>query len=176
MSTMPVAPEAATGAGSAPLVSARNLVKHFPVRSSGIIKRQIGEVHAVCDVSFDIAENETLALVGESGCGKSTTARLLLSLLSATSGEVHYKGKDLQSLAAGHTSQAGLRGRQTVAPSSISAWLKSPGRSASTMRWAYARISDASSVSSNRDRTRFTLASTAGVRCPNAIDAMAPAV
>ncbi len=81
-----------------PILSARNLVKHFPVRSKGILKRTVGHVHAVDDVSFDLAENETLGLVGESGCGKSTTARLLLNLISATSGEVLYRGKDLQAM------------------------------------------------------------------------------
>jgi oligopeptide transport system ATP-binding protein len=86
------------GRAVAPVVSARNLVKHFPVRSQGIIKRRIGEVHAVCDVSLDLYPNETLGLVGESGCGKSTTARLLLSLIPVTSGSVQYQGKDLTSL------------------------------------------------------------------------------
>jgi oligopeptide transport system ATP-binding protein len=80
------------------VISARNLVKHFPVRSRGILRRRIGEVHAVCDVSFDIGTHETLGLVGESGCGKSTTARLLLNLIRPTSGEIHYAGKDLTRL------------------------------------------------------------------------------
>jgi len=80
------------------LLSARNLVKHFPVRSRGVLRRQVGIVHAVDDVSFDLVANGTLGLVGESGCGKSTTARLLLNLIPATSGEVHFAGKDLQSL------------------------------------------------------------------------------
>ncbi|WP_219418875.1 ABC transporter ATP-binding protein [Pseudonocardia nigra] len=81
-----------------PVLSVRNLVKHFPVRSSGLLRRQIGEVHAVCGVSFDLAERETLGLVGESGCGKSTTARVLLNLQPATSGEVFYQGKELTKL------------------------------------------------------------------------------
>ena len=83
------------------VIAVRNLVKHFPVRSRGLLRRRVGEVHAVCDVSFDIRANETLGLVGESGCGKSTTARLLLSLIPATSGEVHYAGKDLTKLSRG---------------------------------------------------------------------------
>ncbi|GAA5124849.1 ABC transporter ATP-binding protein [Pseudonocardia adelaidensis] len=81
-----------------PVLSVRNLVKHFPVRSRGLLRRQVGEVHAVCGVSFDLAEQETLGLVGESGCGKSTTARVLLNLQPATSGEVHYQGRELTSL------------------------------------------------------------------------------
>jgi oligopeptide transport system ATP-binding protein len=81
-----------------PVLSVRNLVKHFPVRSRGLLRRQVGEVHAVCGVSFDLAERETLGLVGESGCGKSTTARVVLNLQPATSGEVHYQGRELTSL------------------------------------------------------------------------------
>jgi oligopeptide transport system ATP-binding protein len=81
-----------------PVLSVRNLVKHFPVRSRGLLRRQVGEVHAVCGVSFDLAERETLGLVGESGCGKSTTARVLLNLQPATSGEVSYQGRELTSL------------------------------------------------------------------------------
>jgi oligopeptide transport system ATP-binding protein len=80
------------------VVSARNLVKHFPVRSKGFLRRKIGDVHAVCDVSLDIYSQETLGLVGESGCGKSTTARLLLNLIPVTQGEVFYQQKDLTRL------------------------------------------------------------------------------
>ena len=92
--TIDTSKPAATGT----VISARNLVKHFPVRSRGILRRRIGEVHAVCDVSFDIGAHETLGLVGESGCGKSTTARLLLNLIRPTSGEIHYADKDLTKL------------------------------------------------------------------------------
>jgi oligopeptide transport system ATP-binding protein len=88
-------------AGGKPVVTVRDLVKHFPVRSRGIIRRRIGDVHAVCGVSFDLNEHETLGLVGESGCGKTTTGRLLLSLVKATSGEVKYRDKDLTKLSAG---------------------------------------------------------------------------
>jgi oligopeptide transport system ATP-binding protein len=83
------------------MISVRNLVKHFPVRSRGLIRRRIGDVHAVCDISFDIRSHETLGLVGESGCGKSTTARLLLNLITPTSGSVHYAGKDIVTLSRG---------------------------------------------------------------------------
>jgi oligopeptide/dipeptide ABC transporter ATP-binding protein len=81
-----------------PILAVRDLVKHFPVRSRGLIRRQIGEVHAVCGVSFDLMPNETLGLVGESGCGKTTTGRLLLSLVRATSGEIRYADRDLTKL------------------------------------------------------------------------------
>jgi oligopeptide transport system ATP-binding protein len=94
------APEAGAAAGTErqPVLSVRNLVKHFPVRSRGVIRRRIGDVHAVCDVSFDLQAHETLGLVGESGCGKTTTGRLLLNLIKATSGQVWYQGKDLTKL------------------------------------------------------------------------------
>jgi oligopeptide transport system ATP-binding protein len=81
-----------------PILSARNLVKHFPVYSRGILKRRVGDVHAVCDVSLELYPHETLGLVGESGCGKSTTARLLLNLVPVTSGEVYYQDRELTRL------------------------------------------------------------------------------
>jgi oligopeptide/dipeptide ABC transporter ATP-binding protein len=81
-----------------PVIAGRNLVKEFPVRSKGILRRKVGAVHAVSGVTLDIGANETLALVGESGCGKSTTARLMMNLIAPTSGEVLYDGKDLTKL------------------------------------------------------------------------------
>jgi oligopeptide/dipeptide ABC transporter ATP-binding protein len=81
-----------------PVLSVRNLVKHFPVRSRGLVRRRLGDVHAVCDVSFDLYPYETLGLVGESGCGKTTTARVLLNLQPATAGLVHYQGTELTRL------------------------------------------------------------------------------
>ncbi|HZM74605.1 MAG TPA: oligopeptide/dipeptide ABC transporter ATP-binding protein [Candidatus Limnocylindrales bacterium] len=80
------------------VLDVRDLVKHFPVRSRGVLRRKIGEVHAVCGVSFSLGEKETLGLVGESGCGKTTTARLLLNLIPATDGTVHYGQKSLLKL------------------------------------------------------------------------------
>jgi oligopeptide/dipeptide ABC transporter ATP-binding protein len=85
---------------TAPVVSVRHLVKHFPVRAHGLLRREIGVVHAVCDISFDLNANETLGLVGESGCGKTTTGRALLNLVRATSGEVRYAERDLTALSA----------------------------------------------------------------------------
>jgi oligopeptide transport system ATP-binding protein len=81
-----------------PVLEVRNLVKHFPVRGRGPARRRAGEVHAVCDVSFDLYPQETLGLVGESGCGKTTTARVLLNLQPATSGHVRYQGTELTQL------------------------------------------------------------------------------
>src|SRR3972149_3873906 len=78
------------------LIRVRNLVKYFPVYSRGVLlKKEIGVVHAVDDVSFDIKKNETLALVGESGCGKTTTARLILNLIEPTSGQVLFEEENV---------------------------------------------------------------------------------
>jgi len=77
------------------VIEVSELVKHFPVRGGRIIRHQVGEAHAVCGVSFDLKERETLGLVGESGCGKSTTARTVLQLIKASSGSVCYDGTDL---------------------------------------------------------------------------------
>src|SRR3954468_18752845 len=87
-----------TPAADEAVLTVRDLVKHFPVRSRGVVRRTIGQVHAVCGVSFDLHPQETLGLVGESGCGKSTTARAVLNLQPATSGSVVYSGRDLTSL------------------------------------------------------------------------------
>ncbi len=79
--------------GEAPLLRAQDLVKHFPARG---VQRQRGSVvHAVDGVSFEIALGETLGLVGETGCGKSTVARLVTRLLEPTSGRVEYEGTDI---------------------------------------------------------------------------------
>ena len=90
---------------SEPLLRVRNLVKHFPI-TSGIFKRQVGEVKAVDDISFDIYPGETLGLVGESGSGKSTTGRTLLQLYKPTSGQVIFGGEDLTQLNAKAIRQA----------------------------------------------------------------------
>jgi glutathione transport system ATP-binding protein len=88
-----------TGNGAAKigatLVSVQDIVKHFPVRAGTFIRRTVAVAHAVCDVSFDLAERETLGLVGESGSGKSTTARVVLQLLPATAGSVRFEGTEL---------------------------------------------------------------------------------
>jgi oligopeptide/dipeptide ABC transporter ATP-binding protein len=77
------------------LVEVRDLVKHFPIRKGVILQRQVGAVRAVDGVTFDINEGETLGIVGESGCGKSTTARLITRLLEPTSGTINYDGQDI---------------------------------------------------------------------------------
>jgi peptide/nickel transport system ATP-binding protein/oligopeptide transport system ATP-binding protein len=74
------------------IINVRNLVKYFPVYSKGVIfKKQVGDVHAVDDISFYIKRSETFALVGESGCGKTTTARLILNLIPPSSGDVFFE-------------------------------------------------------------------------------------
>lgn len=76
------------------LIKVRNLKKYFPIRR-GVFRRQVGAVQAVDGISFDIKRGETLGLVGESGCGKSTAGRTILQLLEPTAGEVFWNGKDL---------------------------------------------------------------------------------
>ncbi len=76
----------------APLMSVRDLVKEFPVRG-GVLGREVAKVQAVSGVSFDVLPGETLGLVGESGCGKSTTGRLVLRLITPTSGTVDLRGR-----------------------------------------------------------------------------------
>src|SRR3954452_12334075 len=80
------------------VVEVRNLVKHFPITQGVIIQRAVGAVHAVDDISFDILEGETLGIVGETGCGKSTTARLVVRLLDPTSGSIKYQGREMAHL------------------------------------------------------------------------------
>lgn len=79
------------------MLAVKNLVKHFPVRG-GILYRAVGYVHAVDDVSLEVRPGETLGLVGESGCGKTTAGRAILRLIPATSGEVFFEGKNIYDL------------------------------------------------------------------------------
>jgi oligopeptide transport system ATP-binding protein len=82
---------------AAPLLRVRNLVKHFPIKG-GLLQRTVDRVHAVDGVSFDLAPGETLGVVGESGCGKSTTGRCILRLIEPTSGEVWFGGRDVTAM------------------------------------------------------------------------------
>ena len=86
---------AAPGASSETLISVRGLRKYFPVLEGLLIKRVVAEVKAVDDVSFEIRRGETLGLVGESGCGKTTVGRCLLRLEEPTAGSILYQGDDL---------------------------------------------------------------------------------
>ena len=80
-----------------PLLDVRKLTVHYPVRK-GLFRRVAGAVHAADEVSFHIAEGETLGLVGESGCGKSSTAKAILKLVDPTAGEIAWRGQRIESL------------------------------------------------------------------------------
>jgi oligopeptide transport system ATP-binding protein len=86
---------ATTEATATPLLQVTDLVKHYPVRAGIVFKHTVGAVKAVDGVSFSIAAGRTFALVGESGCGKSTTARAVLRLIEATSGSVRFEGQEV---------------------------------------------------------------------------------
>src|SRR3954449_133314 len=87
-----------------PLVEVRDLVKHFPLTQGIIFQKQVGAVHAVDGISFDVLRGETLGLVGETGCGKSTTARLIMRLLDPSSGWIKFSGREVS-----HLSRSELR-------------------------------------------------------------------
>jgi oligopeptide transport system ATP-binding protein len=92
---MPDAPAEPTAPG--PLLQVENLRKHFPIHR-GVLRRQVGTVKAVDGISFDITRGETLGLVGESGCGKSTAGRTILRLYDATAGRILFEGGDIAHL------------------------------------------------------------------------------
>ncbi|WP_326610516.1 dipeptide ABC transporter ATP-binding protein [Streptomyces scopuliridis] len=81
-----------------PILEVRDLVKHYPLTRGILFKKQIGAVQAVDGVSFALAPGETLGIVGESGCGKSTVAKLVVNLERPTSGAIRYKGEDITRL------------------------------------------------------------------------------
>jgi oligopeptide/dipeptide ABC transporter ATP-binding protein len=84
-----------------PLLEVTDLKKHFPVTSGIIFKRQVGAVKAVDGVSFSVRKGETLGLVGESGCGKTTTGRMIMRLLKPTSGKIVFEGHDITTMSQG---------------------------------------------------------------------------
>lgn len=94
---MAEAPQAAASAGNTPVLKVDGLKKHFPIKK-GILSRTVGNVYAVDGVSFSINEGETLGLVGESGCGKSTVGRTVLRLLEPTDGTIEVEGTDITTL------------------------------------------------------------------------------
>jgi peptide/nickel transport system ATP-binding protein/oligopeptide transport system ATP-binding protein len=97
MSTETQPAKTTPGTGSH-LLEVTDLVKHFPIIGSGLIRRKVGEVQAVSGVSLHVDDRETLGVVGESGCGKSTLGRTIMQLLPATSGSVVFEGTDLTTL------------------------------------------------------------------------------
>jgi peptide/nickel transport system ATP-binding protein/oligopeptide transport system ATP-binding protein len=108
------APAAATNGHVDPrqkILEVKDLVQDFPIRG-GLFRRVEGYVHAVSSISFDVAAGETLALVGESGCGKSTTGRMLMRLLNPTSGSVKFEGEEL--IGASASRIRGLRKRMQI--------------------------------------------------------------
>jgi oligopeptide transport system ATP-binding protein len=98
--------------GTAPLLEVRGLQMHFPITEGMVLSRRIGEVKAVDGVDFTIARGETLGLVGESGCGKTTTGRCILRLERPTAGEILFDGKDVNRLDRGELTH--LRRRMQV--------------------------------------------------------------
>ena len=99
--------EGGVGTGDT-ILEATDLVKEFPIRA-GLVRHTVGVVQAVSGVSFSVRAGETLGLVGESGCGKSTTGRLIMRLIPATSGSVFYRGRDLVAMSAREL--RGVRGK-----------------------------------------------------------------
>ncbi|MEU1949898.1 dipeptide ABC transporter ATP-binding protein, partial [Streptomyces sp. NPDC020125] len=93
--TTPSAPEPAAPDLQAPVLEVRDLAKLYPLTQGVVVKRRIGAVRAVDTVSFALRRGETLGIVGESGCGKSTVAKLLVSLERPTAGTIHYRGEDI---------------------------------------------------------------------------------
>ena len=90
--------------GQKPLVGVEHLKQYFPIKSGLLVDRTVGHVHAVDDVTFELREGETLGLVGESGCGKTTLARTIMRLLEPTDGIVTFRGRDIS-----HDGQRALR-------------------------------------------------------------------
>jgi peptide/nickel transport system ATP-binding protein len=103
MTVTPAAPTTAPVAsnGAKPYLVVKNLVKEFPVTKGAVLQRRVGAVHAVSDVSFEVKPGETFGLVGESGCGKTTTGRMIVALEPPTSGSIVINGEDIATMSKG---------------------------------------------------------------------------
>ena len=101
MTTPVTEPAEVPAPASDALMTVTGLTKHFPVTRGIIIRRRVGLVRSVDDVTFDVARGETLGIVGESGCGKTTTARMLTRLIEPTAGQIIFDGRDITHLRAG---------------------------------------------------------------------------
>jgi len=93
--TEPVISDDKPAQGTEPLLDVRDLKMYFPVKSAGVIRRTVGHVQAVDGINFQVAPGGALGLVGESGCGKSTTGRLITRLYKPTGGSIHFEGQDI---------------------------------------------------------------------------------
>jgi len=91
-------PAAAPAASADALMKVTGLTKHFPVNRGVVFRHRVGLVRSVDDVTFDVAQGETLGIVGESGCGKTTTARMLVRLIEPTAGQILFDGRDITHL------------------------------------------------------------------------------
>ena len=89
------APDHSGAPSGEPLLEVRDLTKYFPVKSGGVVRRTVAHVQAVDGVSFSLRKGESLGLVGESGCGKTTTGRLITRLYDPTSGAINFEGTDI---------------------------------------------------------------------------------
>ena len=83
------------GSGTEPLVRLKGVTKHYPITRGIVLQKKVGQVHAVDGIDLEVYPGETLGLVGETGCGKSTTARLIMKLLEVTAGQVFFEGEDI---------------------------------------------------------------------------------
>src|SRR5215218_1913618 len=92
------APDTSGAPSGEPLLEVRDLTKYFPVKSGGVVRRTVAHVQAVDGVSFSLRKGESLGLVGESGCGKTTTGRLITRLYDPTSGAINFEGTDISAL------------------------------------------------------------------------------
>jgi peptide/nickel transport system ATP-binding protein len=88
--------------GAEPLVKLVGVKKYFPITRGILIQRKVGQVHAVDGIDLEVYPGETIGLVGETGCGKSTTARLITKLLDVTEGQIHFEGRDITKLSRRH--------------------------------------------------------------------------